>query len=283
MKSTMISLGQNMFAVLVLAAFWLGRTNAATKEEQYKITNPSIDFNGPSLMINFTVSDFISNGMFEYSLWDTGCKEGNVNASNFFDATAAELPTDQLDGSGTRVTSLMLDMKLDKMANSVVAYDYYIDGAQKATVEFCVRFGVYSSPSLEEVHEVNFEEVVLTLYVDLSDTGFVLIEEHDLIGKDEFDEEQDQSYGSEGFLCDYDGSEIPPNMADPLEPGSNFQLCVGPNDDAQNDGITMNQVESMEYVRTDENTGNKITQPAVVNGDEANNGLSTLVCRDNVW
>ena len=69
-----------------------------------------------------------------------------------------------------------------------------------------------------------------------------------------------------------------------LRPAQDFQMCVTPNAEAQRDGLSLDTVDKMDYVRTDVNTGYEVTQPAVTSsGQESGNGLSSLICDEKGW
>ena len=139
-------------------------------------------------------------------------------------------------------------------------------------------------------HEINFEEWVFQLFVELTDDGIV-IDSFDTTDKEEFDETQNQTYSSECYLCDAEGNELFQSdvrrmlqdrvlqSENVLRPATDFQMCVTPNEEARRDGLTLDTVDQMEYIRVDFNTGYEVRQPAVTSsGEESGNGLSTLNC-----
>lgn len=262
--------------------------------QKWNITEPSFDYDGLSFDLDYVVSDFITEEMVAYSVYDIGCKDGDYPIFEGTGSTGGSpvegrvtgiipqitLPTStaQEDGAGSRSYELNVTLLPDFITTDSRIYrevDTDSTGQLSASIEFCVRFSLVTG--ISSPIEVNFLETIVTLTVDLTD-GFD-IGQVSVTPKQVLTKTANQAYEvyacqcNAGNQCYEDIGQALPNF----KQGSIVKICVKPDPDAQADGIFMRRIDSFEFFR-EYTADDKVTQVAVVNGQQAGNSLTSLQC-----
>ena len=249
------------------------KCDSADLAKKWGISEPQFDHSGVEFDLDYKVSDFITDDMVTYSIWDENCEEGGHEVtSGFITSTMTANPpiATQRSGDGERNVELHLRVEadfVDQEEDSVFFPQYEDD---KAEVRFCVRFNLNNN----EV-EVNFLEMLVIVYVDLVD-GFN-IEVFNIVPKAD-EEEIDEETGVEGYFCDSDGVRKENNGG--LLQGQTLQVCVVPDQRSLDLGFKFDSIEFFDWIRVD-TEGNEIRQAAVEYRKAAGDGLTELVCTDD--
>ena len=279
-----------------------GQRNLATLAEKWNIVDtPEFTFDSNTFTLTFPVTDYINQGMADYSLWTApDCSEGgvgiqgrNVWANQELVQNAALLAADQYDattmldsGAYTAGRSASIVMEFDPQTISADVNDKVgeaagyqgiyseevVNNQMTATVRFCARFGLWTNnlPGVTTPVEVNFIETLITLVVDLTD-GFE-IGAIDVEAKDRLIRTANQAYEVRGYECSLT-SELPLTQEEqdrPRNQGEIIHVCVTPEDEATQDGIFMRSIDDFAFTRTD---GTR--QVAIQDGAEAGNLLTS--------
>jgi hypothetical protein len=218
----------------------------------------------------YPLSDLVPNNtvvLITYS--DTECSV-NVDGNDFIvpDILYDENPLP--DGTKNREVTIHYTIDPVKVQES----DIWVQRSDdQFFMNFCVGLGLstgdVSDPNSAVIAQI---DTVVLLRVDL--LGAFGTELNVTTG-DRLDEEANQIYHAEGFLCDTGNNRVA--YGTPLTQGSLVRVCVKPEDDALADGVYMRRVEEFTFLRED-SVGGAISQTAVRDGTSANAGLTELVC-----
>jgi hypothetical protein len=263
------------FSLAALAAVSPFARSESTLEEKWAIgKNPTFTYDSLDFTLTFAITDFILAGQAKYTMYTKKCKEGGTVLGKSSGLTGQALDdTNNLK----RVETVTMDQQatisisVDPAtitSNAAVYSESDKPGAVTATVEFCVRFGLWTDDSTAEV---NFLETVITLDVDLSE-GFK-IASITVQPKDKLVRTAAQAYLVEGYVCT--DEETKGDLSAIRNQGAQIRVCVRPDEEARNDGIYMRRIDSFEWKR---DSPAPITQAAVVNGKPASNTLTDLFC-----
>jgi len=152
--------------------------------QKFAIRGPVFTHNSLDFAMDFLVSDFMDNTMVGYTLYDgLDSKDGGDNditknsgyllsKLQFSDATT---PFIRGDGSGERKVKVMADVDPNKLVDSAIyhqddEYGNENNHRRSATIDFCIRFGVYTKNKEEDnAMEANFLENPVTLTINFHD------------------------------------------------------------------------------------------------------------------
>ena len=248
----------------------------ATLQEKWNLTDSGFSYEGLSFNLNYTTSDFVLDSMMQAELYDVGCKEGGVIVPSS-DMSYALITDDTPPGVGDfeRDASIQIDINSANIANSITYSEEVVDGNQKATVQFCMRMGLFtnSDPPIE----VNFLETLVTLFVDLTD-GFS-IDTINVTPKDKLVRTANQAYEVEGYLCDRNNIELSDSDKVAVRnQGSILRVCVRPDEEARSDQVYMRFIDSFTWQRDYGGAIGILYQPAVEEREAASNQLTELFC-----
>ncbi|KAL3926890.1 MAG: hypothetical protein SGARI_005472 [Bacillariaceae sp.] len=179
--------------------------NLATLQEKWNLTDNGFSYEGLSFNLSYITSDFILDSMMQAELYDVGCKEGGVIIpSSELSFALNKDDTEPGVGDFERDASVKIDINSASITDSVTYSDEVVGGIQKATVQFCMRMGLFtnSDPPIE----VNFLETIVILYIDLTD-GFS-IDTINVTPRDQVIRTANQAYEVEGYLCDSNNIEL---------------------------------------------------------------------------
>lgn len=253
-----------------------GSRNLATLAQKWNISDTEFSYTGLQFSLNYTVSDFILDSMVTYEVYDRDCQEGNVAVSESVLETSLQ-PDRTTPGVGDdfRKTSIVLSLNASNIANEQSLYsEETVGGELVATVEFCVRFGLWTptTPSIE----VNFLETVVTLLVDLT-AGFD-IDAVTVKPKEKLLNTASDSYSVDGYLCNQQNAPLSEEEAlETRSQGSVIRVCVRPDEEARGDGVYMRAILSFRFTR-DPDQNPPVVQVAIKDREEAENNLTSLDC-----
>jgi hypothetical protein len=251
----------------------------ASLTEKWNITTPTFDYTNLEFHLNSGVSDYLTDGMVEYSIWDQYCQEGgNLVAMGALNSTISPIVGEQLDGSGTRSVSIGVTVQPEEISLEPNVYEESdVNGERTAVIAVCIRLSL-NTPGNTSI-EVNFLETVVVLTAQLTD-GFQ-IDEILVAPKGRLVRTANQAYQLEAFQCDEAFVELSATeKAVARNQGAIIRICVRPNADARPDGVKMREIQSLTFSRTDPT----ISQIAVEDRRPAVNGLTSLTCNagDNI-
>ena len=263
--------------------------------QKWNITDPTFSYDSLSFALDFQVSDFIANGMSDYSLWTTGCQEDGDEIPKGAAGPWTDTRLDDIDGALASLTGanrdrnigLNITLDTEEVVTSGFAGFYSestdANGQIIAEVNFCVRFGLYTPSTLSDGQggtiapiEVNFLETLITLFIDLTDgfqIGDIAVEP-----RDRLEVTANQAYQVIGYECtttlDADGYfTARADTATPRNQGDVIRVCVEPEDEAKNDGIFMRSIENFSFSRT---TPNQVDQECIIGGVASPNLLTSF-------
>jgi hypothetical protein len=250
-----------------------------TLAEKWNITDNGFEYESLSFILGYVTSDFVLNSMIKAELYDTECMEGGVIIpSSELNYT---IQTDDNDGSqpglgdNPKNVSVKIDINSDVITDSVTYSEGTDNGELRATVQFCMRIGLFTNS--EPPIEVNFLETIVILYIDLTD-GFA-IDTISVTPRDQLVQTANQAYQVEGYLCDYNNIELSEaKKGAARNQGSILRVCVRPDEEARKDEIYMRYIDTFTWQRDYEGSIGILTQPAVEDREAANNGLTDLEC-----
>jgi hypothetical protein len=248
----------------------------ATLQEKWNLTSNGFSYDGLSFSLDYITSDFILDDMMQAELYDTGCKEGgNIIPSSELNFTLIKDVTEPGVGDLQQQASIKIDINPATITDSMTYSEEVVGGTQTATVQFCMRMGLFtnSDPPLE----VNFLETIVTLDIDLTD-GFT-IDTINVTPKDELIRTANQAYEVEGYLCDINNIELSTSDKSSVRnQGSILRVCVRPDEDARSQGVYMRYIESFTWQRDYGGVIGIMYQPAIEEREAASNRLTELFC-----
>jgi hypothetical protein len=273
--------------------------NLANLAQKWNLTEPSFDFQANTFSLTFPVTDYINSGMANYSLWTApDCQEGNVNieassawktrtleestalaAATTFGEGGSQLDSGEFNGRSATVVA-EFDPQTIFSATEIYSESTNAEGQLSAQVQFCIRFGLYTSSDQPGISgdpvEVNFLETIITLTVDLTD-GFE-INGINVTPKDRLVRTANVAYLVRGYECDEVTKAAIADTSIARNQGEVITVCVTPEDEAKADGIFMRSIDSFVWSRDTD----VIVQPAIEGNSPAGNLLtdySPAACR----
>jgi hypothetical protein len=253
------------------------RALIATLAEKWSISDAIFSYNGLEFTFDYDVSNFIDVGQAYYEVYDSGCKEGGNPAltagmgftlTDLVDVAPVSVTGDDVlfDPAG-KTSRVPVGIDVNTIVANTAVYNETGTGTDLgATIEFCVRFGLFTLG--DTPIEVNFLESLVTLTVDLA--GGFTIDDVNVAAKERLISTASQTYNVEGYMC-VPGSDA--EVADPtaaLSQGSLITVCIRPNADGLLDGIKMRTLDAFVWTR------GATIQAAVDSGVAADNLLTTF-------
>lgn len=143
-------------------------------KQKFDIRGPVFEHNSLTFTMEFLVSDFMDDTMVEYTMYDgLNCKDGGdnditENSGYLLSKLITDGSTTRGDGSGDRTMKVKATLDPTKLVDSSIYHQEDGDN-NHATVEFCIRFGVYNTDKdSPNAMEANFLENPVTLNIDFS-------------------------------------------------------------------------------------------------------------------
>jgi hypothetical protein len=240
----------------------------STLFERWDIAEPIFTYESLGFILDFEVNEYINDvEQVKYTMFDKTCNEpytGNGLSGNR--GLSFTNP-----GDGKHFIDIVMEIDSSTISTDAEVYsEAMVEGMQTATVDFCIRFSLNTPPIAGDM-EANFLEIVVILYVDLSD-GFQ-IGELSVAPLNRCVNEAAQEFFVEGYFCE-EGNEPDADIIAPVHnQGALIKICVRPVLDAREDFfIRMLRISSFTFER------DTISQPAIVDGAAASSGLTELFC-----
>jgi len=275
----------------ILAAFLVAAVSAqsdqrllATLAEKWNLTDPTFSYQSNTFNLTFPVTDFISSGMANFSLWTApGCQSdgGTSLAGSPVWSTAPSLLENQALQTGAstdsgaftgRNATIIAAFNPQTVTNSLIYNDTSANGQASAQIRFCMRFGLWTTTAMgvKTPVEVNFLETLVTLTVNLTD-GFE-IGAINVAPKNRLVRTANQAYEVRGYECTADSFDELTGEAKTRarNQGEIIHVCVTPEDQAKTDGIFMRSIDNFAFTR-----GTTIRQSAIETNKPAGNLLTT--------
>jgi hypothetical protein len=187
---------------------------------------------------------------------DLNCRQPG-GTENAYTGSALTLVESGITNSGNATYEFSREETLTITMDTLVIFlesDVFTDGDGEATINFCVRYALYTGDYTDPNNfEVNFVETLVTLLVDLSDDFSIM--DITVGPRDKLKRTANQEYNLEGFQCSGKTAEggIPK-----VEDGTQFNqgdvvtVCVQPNADARGEDVYMREVEFFRYILLEE-------------------------------
>jgi hypothetical protein len=264
----------------------------ATLAQKWNLTEPLFTYDSNSFTLDFTVTDYIAQGMTKYSLWKApDCQEGNqeLGTSDAFKSKTTSDVVGSVDFASPRGEgdveaggTVYLNMTFDPetISSSDIYTESEVDNQMIAVIRFCVRFGLWTPDTQTTPVEVNFLETLITLTVDLTDgfeIGSITVEP-----KDRLVRTANQAYEVVGYECDATKTRL--TEADRILPrnqGEVITVCVEPEQEAKDDGIFMRSVDDFFFSRPGTTAlPAGVRQDAIVDNVQAGNLLTTYTASE---
>jgi hypothetical protein len=242
---------------------------------QWGITVPQFRYQKSlSFHLDFEISDYItSETMISHTVMDRTCTNSYAGAG-LLHTRGLRLPI----ANRRQKVGVALWIDPDRIAEDTDSiYTDEDDGVTSAaSVDFCLRFGLFTPPSTPGgAQEVNYMEVIVKFDADLSD-GFE-IGTINLEPRDRCEKEAQEAYEVEGYFCE-DGTEDTPILTRPvLNQGQFVKVCVRPVQRALDQGVRLRQIRDFTWT-LQADTGTGIQQIAVQDASPSLDGLTELHC-----
>jgi len=232
-------------------------------DQVWEIEEPSVQLENNTVIMDFPLSDAISNDMIAFSTTD---KNGNPVPVGYFKETTN---ADDVEGIGKAQRNIGLDIQIDPAAvvNDPNFYsEAVVDGQTIASIAFNVKLDVLVPGTANMIG--NFMEIEVELYVDLTNDAGTDFTGIGAKNKNAFGDKID--YEVEAFLCDDNNEKMNSQLS--LTQGQVIKVCVRPDGKARQEGIVMASIDSFTFQR------GSLSQVAVVGKNSAPSGLSILTC-----
>lgn len=231
-------------------------------QQRFAIDGPDYSYDALTFTMDFKISDFITNSMVGYTLYDGHkCKDGEGFGGDN-DITENEgyllhkIRTDNAplgDGSGTRSIKVSSQVVIPDIAGSPL---YATDSEGYGVVKFCLRMGIWNADRNEPMSmEVNFLETLLTLRLNVN--GDFAIEAQ-VSNVDPLLKMNSEGVAVDAYICDYDDNTVP---IMPTEQGQTIRVCVTPVPEVLASGGLMRQIEKFDFFRQ---IPNQVSQSAIL-------------------
>jgi hypothetical protein len=234
--------------------------------DRYEIGESRIIFAGKSVTLIFPVNDMNEDGSVEITTYSDNQCSVNIRDNDYLMPEITYDANPNPDGSKNREITIHYTIVPELIQLSDV---WLQDGDDTFFIQFCISFALKLNPFSAPIANI---ETLVRLQVDLvGDFG----ESVNVKPNDQTEEEAEQIYYVEGFLCDMDNQQVTYTV--PRNQGSMVRVCVKPMDDALQDGLYMRRVDSFTFQR-DSLVAGRISQQAVKDGKTANDALTQLFC-----
>jgi hypothetical protein len=237
---------------------------------RWKLLQTTVTYDGLRFDIHFTVSDYISEDLVLYTLYDgPECSSGAniITDTGYFNSWITGDNTPLGGGLLTRQITFSTTIVPENITQSTT----YEEIGTDANIEFCVRFSLYSQDATDPAaYEINYLETTVALMVDLTDNFAIstqLVE-----ARDKGENTAEDAFFIEGFICTSEG--IPPADTIPFLQGQTVKVCIQPTQQALDLGFRMRWIERFTFVQ------GYITQEAIINRKPSINGLAEVWCEE---
>ena len=273
----------------------------ASLQQKWNLTNPEVTYSKYQFNLVYTTSDFIQDGWVSYKLYDSVlCGEGGggnditsssnngvTGGQNYLTTTGliAKSSTPYVygpaSGEGYRDYLLSLNIEPKHIGTSPIYTEpTRSDGSIVGEITFCARFSLWNRDDFDEADtsaiEINFQETVMTIYVDLTD-GFDIED----IGLKPKQSNETANIGCEVFAyhCDRNNDRLAENGALKYQ-GEEMRVCVEATEESIQNGLYIDRIYNFTWIRDDFNDGTiDVSQTAIVpDALPANNGLTSVEC-----
>lgn len=177
----------------------------ASLAQRWNLTDPVFAYDDDlGFDLEWTFSNFIQDNNADFTIYDgDGCKEGSneitSNMGAYLPYTGHEIigPVDS-SGDGFRKAKLHLEILPAGLPTSPIL-EYTV--GSNAKVEFCVRYELWTNDENDPDRiEINFQETIITMYVDLTD-GFKMLEDVSVKPNEKTEESASLKCEVEAFVC----------------------------------------------------------------------------------
>lgn len=229
----------------LLCLFETSRADINLLQKRFDIVGPEYVYDEWEFSMDFEVSDFMTDSMIGYALYDgTDCKVGSNDITNNDGYLLSRFRSDNVpegNGSGTRKIKIQSQVVPSKLVNSGI---YREEENGDGIVEYCIRFSNYNMDKDDpEAFEINFLETIVKVSIQFTgDFGVsVYLDPGDIEV-----EELNEGVALEAYLCDREENIVP--VAE-FNQGQTVRVCVTPTAEFLARGFRMRQIEDFVYRR----------------------------------
>ena len=243
-----------------------------TLDQKWNISDPEFDYGDQTFDLTFTIDEYISNDeQVQYVLYEDTCTTPYTGSGLNGNKGNRQI---NFNAPDKRDVTVRVEIDPSQIASDSQVYSepgFLINGQQTATIDFCMRFSLYSTEAFGG-DEVNYLEVIVRLNVDLTD-GFD-IETLSLVPKERCNLVAEEAFEVEGYFCNIGSEHIPIADLPTLNQGEVVRVCGRPVERARNLFIRLRRITQFEWFLPD----NSVRQVAIENALPANNGLTDYWC-----
>jgi hypothetical protein len=243
-------------------------------EQRYVISEPTFSYDTLQFDFEYHVSDFMSDLMVNYEIYDSHACMGNNdtvsgNAITENDYLLPRLRSDLQevgDGSGQRMMKLSLNMDAETIKDSPIFADF----GNNAVVRFCVRFMNYNMDYTSPfAYEINFIETPVYLQINLLNDFDVHAQ---VTSPDVVLAEAYQDSAVIAYLCDYDDNVLEHGTG--RNQGESVRVCVKPTAEVLASGGYLKFIEEFTF---DQYEHHQVSIRSGTHGEAANQ-LTEVSC-----
>ena len=236
------------------------RRSLYEQSDLWRISEPDFNFNKDTSQfeLGWQVSDFIQDKYASVSIYDGyGCKEGSNDITDKitkFYSDSAVLPSFGLQpdpstpylptntGEGDRNLRLYLDVQPAYATNDQVDY-FEVDEELKARFDFCVRFSLNAASNEGTTGidntEVNYQEILITFFADLTD-GFT-VDDVAIKPKDKLEKNEKIACEIIAYECERYTNVRIPNPGYLRDQGKEVRVCVELTQESKDAGLMLDR------------------------------------------
>lgn len=238
--------------------------------DRYQVGESTIDFYGMAIKFVYPLSDLVPDDSISIKTYsDTDC---SVDISDNTYLTHEIKYDDNPDPTGEKNREVTVIYTFDP--EEIRDKDVWVrDENNQVFLTFCTGIVLHTAP-LSDPISGPFTQLDTTVFLEVNlEGGFA--EEFPVGPADRLDENAQESYTIEGFICDEDNKLLESDR--PMVQGEKVRICVKPTKRALADGILMRQVDSFTFYRFLDD-GTQVTQTALVDGASASLELTEITC-----
>jgi hypothetical protein len=193
---------------------------------RWKIENPpDVSYSGLQFDLHFTVSDFITESLVRYDLYEgSSCGYAGDIITNAGYVTGNVVPDNTPTGGG--LTTRIITLENNLVPENITKSNSYVESGTDATISYCIRFELWDGPvSDPEALRINHQDVTVSLALDLTDE--FTISAQNVVARDRTVQTSDDEFFVEAFICE-EATGLPPQDTVPILQGQTVRVTNSP-------------------------------------------------------
>ena len=247
----------------------------------YEITEPKLRYKGLELYLDYKLSNMLQPNQVKVTPFsDHDCM---INITENNDYMVPELiftsPSNSSSSIGATTQTLRVHFTIDPVKIQKTPL-WKQEGVDQFFITMCVGLLLYTDNYVtnpDNAVAISSLDTLIRVQVDLmGDFGM----EFAVDNSGPTEELAEQAYYVEGYICNPLDDNKPFTYMEPKEQGSTIRVCVKPTSDALRDGVYMRSINYFTFFRNEglPDGEETITQPAIKDGESANEALTSLTC-----